>query len=140
MEVNYENGWNGHGWMLDRMNLLMKNLNSAATPERFRPRTDVVEEKDGYWFYFEVPGLKSESIEVRIENGNLIMKAERKRPEWSKETTVHVAERAYGTIERSFTLPDDAAQDQVHATYRDGVLEVAVEKRPETKPVKIQIN
>jgi len=87
-----------------------------------------------------VPGLKNESIDVRVENGNLILAAERKRPEWSKETRVHMSERAYGAIRRSFTLPEDAAQDRVNAGYKDGVLEVKVEKRPEAKPVKIQVN
>ncbi|HXZ87858.1 MAG TPA: Hsp20/alpha crystallin family protein [Candidatus Binataceae bacterium] len=137
MEVRYENGWNG---MFDRMNRLMKDFTPSVPARHLRPAVDVVEDKDGYRFYFEVPGLKNESIDVRVENGKLILTAERKRPEWSKETAVHVAERAYGSIGRSFALPEDAAQDRVCASYKDGVLEVKVEKRPEAKPVKIQVN
>jgi len=137
MEVRYENGWNG---MFDRMNQLMRDFTPPVPGRHLRPAVDVVEDKDGYRFYFEVPGLKNESIDVRVENGKLILTAERKRPEWSKETAVHVAERAYGSIGRSFALPEDAAQDRVYASYKDGVLEVKVEKRPEAKPVKIQVN
>jgi HSP20 family molecular chaperone IbpA len=37
-------------------------------------------------------------------------------------------------------LPEDASADRVRAAYEDGVLEVTVEKRPESKPVKIQVN
>ncbi len=140
MEVRYENGWNGNGWLLDRMNRMMKDFPSTVPARHLRPAVDVVEDKDGYRFYFELPGLKNESIDVRVENGNLILAAERKRPEWSKETRVHVSERAYGAIRRSFTVPEDAAQDRVNASYKDGVLEVKVEKRPEAKPVKIQVN
>jgi HSP20 family protein len=43
-------------------------------------------------------------------------------------------------IRRTFQLPNDASHDRIHANYKDGVLEVTVEKRPEAKPVKIQIN
>jgi len=140
MEVRYENGWNGNGWLIDRMNHLMKDFTPSSAARHIRPAVDVIEDKDGYHFYFEVPGLKSETIDVSVENGNLMLTAERKRPEWSKETTVYVTERGYGPIRRSFTLPEDAAHDKISATYRDGVLEVRIEKHPESKPVKVQIN
>lgn len=140
MEVRYENGWTGNGRLLNRMNEFMRDFTPGVPARHLRPAVDVVEDKDGYRFYFEAPGLKSESIDVRVENGNLMIAAERKRPEWPKETAVHVAERAYGSIRRSFALPDDAAQDRIQASYKDGVLEVKVEKRPEAKPVKIQVN
>jgi HSP20 family protein len=139
MEVRYENGWNGNGWLFDRMNRVMKDF-TPTTARYMRPAVDVVEDKDGYHFYFEVPGLKSDSIDVQIENGALVLVAERKRPEWSEESRVYVAERSYGSIRRTFTLPDDASQDKINASYRDGVLEVKIEKRPEAKPIKVQIN
>ena len=66
--------------------------------------------------------------------------SERKRPEWPQETAIHLAERDYGTIRRAFRLPLNARRDGIRAAYTDGVLEVTVEKRPESKPVKIQVN
>lgn len=140
MELRYENGWNGNGWLFDRMNSMLRDFNPALTPRRITPPAEVIEEKDAYHFYFEMPGLKSDSLDVRVENGALVIEAERKRPEWSNETKVHVAERAYGRIHRAFELPEDASADKVQAAYKDGVLEVTLEKRPETKPVKIQVN
>jgi HSP20 family protein len=104
------------------------------------PRVDVIEDKDGYHFYFEMGGLTNESIDARVENGRLLVAADRKRPEWPAETEVHVAERGYGTIRRAFELPDDASQDTIKATYKDGVLEVRVEKKAESKSAKIQVN
>jgi len=143
MEVRYENGgyrnvWNGNGWLFDHMNGMLKEDNSAQ--RSITPPADVVEDKNGYHFHFEMPGLKSESLDVRIENDALIVAAERKRPEWSEGSQVHVAERGYGAIRRAFELPEDASRDNIRATYKDGVLEVAVDKRPESKPVKININ
>jgi HSP20 family protein len=147
MEVRYENGWAGRGWMLDRSMVLDPRelglfKESDATPRQMDmvPPVDVIEDKDGYHFYFEMAGLTNESIDARVENGRLLVAAERKRPEWPAETEVHVAERGYGTIRRAFELPDDASQDTIKAIYKDGVLEVRVEKKAESKSAKIQVN
>ncbi|MGH7843460.1 MAG: Hsp20/alpha crystallin family protein [Candidatus Binataceae bacterium] len=137
MELRYENGLPANGWLFNRMNGLFAELN---TPQRITLAADVIEEKESYHFYFEIPGLKNDSFDVRVENGNLIISAERKRPEWTSDARVHVAERGYGRIHRAFELPEDASTEKVNASYKDGVLEITVEKRPELKPVKIQIN
>ena len=90
------------------------------------------QDKDGYHFDFEMPGLTNELIDSREENGRLLVAAERKRPEWPQETEVRIAERSYGTIHRAFELPNDASRDRIEANYKDGVLEVTVAKKPES--------
>jgi len=104
------------------------------------PAVDVIEDKDAHHFYFEMPGLTSKSIDARLEDGHLVIEAERTRPEWPKETRVRVAERSYGKIQRALELPNDVNHDRIQASYKDGVLEVTVEKKPESKPAKILIN
>ena len=138
MELRYENGWTGNGWLFDRMNGVVQEM--TRTPRRITPLADVVEEKDGYHFYFEMPGLNNDAFDVRVDHGSLVVTAERKQPERATDARVHVAERGYGTFRRAFELPEDASPDRVHAAYKDGVLEITVEKRPESKPVKIQVN
>src|SRR5258708_6127847 len=103
------------------------------------PRADVVEDKDAYHFYVEMPGLKDGSIDVQVEDDRLMVASERKRPEWPQESGVHIAERDHGTIGRAFGLPLRASRDGIRAAYTDGVLELTVEKRPESKPVKVQV-
>jgi HSP20 family protein len=126
--------------LFDRVNGLFKDFQPQVQRPSIRPAVDVVEDRDGYHFYFDMPGLKNDSVDLRVEGDTLTVTAERKRPEWPKDTAVHFSERHYGAIRRSFELPKDASHDRVHASYRDGVLEVTVEKRPEARPVKIQIN
>lgn len=138
MELRYENGVTNPGWLFDRFNGMFREFDRAKN--QTVPPVDVVETKDSYRFYFEMAGLTNESINVHVEEGRLIVEAERKRPEWAAETAVHVAERSYGKMRRAFQLPRDASHDSIRATYKDGVLEVTVDKRPEAKPVKIQIN
>ncbi len=103
------------------------------------PATDVVEDDDNYRFYVEMPGLDGGSVEVHAEDGSLVIEAERKRPEWTKDAQLHLNERHYGAIRRAFRLPEDASHDQIRAAYRDGVLEVTVPKRAEAKPVRIKV-
>jgi HSP20 family protein len=144
MELVLANGWNGNQWMFDNLKRFRHAIDEAtgdhATGDHMVPQADVVEDKDAYRFYVEMPGLKEGSIDVHVEDDRLMIASERKRPEWPQETGVHVAERNYGTIKRAFRLPLNASRDGIRAAYTDGVLEVTVEKRPESKPVKIQVN
>jgi len=144
MELVLANGWNGNQWMLDNLNRFRQAIDEAAcdhTPgDHMAPPADVVEDKDAYHFYIEMPGLKEGSIDVHVEDDRLMVASERKRPAWPQEAGMHLGERHYGTIRRAFRLPLNASRDGIRAGYTDGVLEVTVEKRAESKPVKIQVN
>ena len=139
MDVRMTNGFVPNGSLLRHWNVLLNHELEPAS-RNTAPAADVVEDEDGYHFYFEMPGIKSDTIDVRVEDGTLVIQAERKRPEWSKDAAVHLAERTYGMMKRGFTMPDDASQGGIKAAYKDGVLEVAVPKRPESKPVKIKVD
>jgi HSP20 family protein len=139
MEVRFDNAWAGRGWPFDPRTVgLFRQLGTTAS--HMVPAVDVTEDKDAYHFYYEMPGLKNESIDARVEDGHLVVEAERTRPEWPQETRVRVAERGYGKIHRAFQLPNDVSCDKIEASYKDGVLGVTVEKKPESKPAKILIN
>ena len=137
MELRLNDGFTTAGWPLGQWRSMFDALDGKT--HGYAPRADVVEDEAGYHFYFEMPGISPESIEARVEDGSLLVEAERKRPEW-KDASVHVAERAYGKLTRAFELPEDALHDGISASYRSGVLEVTVPKRPESKPVKIKVN
>jgi len=138
MEVRFENGWAGRGWLFDPRTVGLFRQ-SDTTARHMVPPVDVIEDKDAYHFYFEMAGIASDSVNVRVEDGNLVVEAERKRPEWTKDAEIHLAERTYGAMHRAFTMPDDAIHDGIKAAYKDGVLEVTVPKKPESKPFKIKV-
>ncbi|HXW84635.1 MAG TPA: Hsp20/alpha crystallin family protein [Candidatus Binataceae bacterium] len=137
MELRLNDGLTTAGWPLGQWRSMFDVLDGRS--QGFAPRADVVEDESGYHFYFDMAGISPESIEARVEDGSLLVEAERKRPEW-KDASLHVAERAYGKLSRAFELPEDALHDGIAASYRNGVLEVTVPKRPESKPVKIKVN
>jgi HSP20 family protein len=139
MELVFENGWNGNRWMLDRLANFRQAADAATNPNT-PARADVVEDKDAYHFYIEMPGLKGDSIDVQVEGDSLVVAAERKRPEWPQGTQLHIAERGYSPIKRAFTLPLNARRDGIRAAYTDGILELTVEKCAESKPIKVKVN
>jgi len=51
----------------------------------------------------------------------------------------YAMERTYGSVARSFSLPDSVDGEQVTAELNDGVLKVMVPKRPEVQPKQISI-
>ena len=125
------------GWLLQTANGLFNGLASEFGP--ISPPVDVVEDRDAYRFSVDLPGLKSESLEVKVEDETLVINAERIDPVWPKEARVHRAERHFGRIRRAFRLPSDVSQDAIKAAYKDGVLEVTIAKLPEAKAVKVDV-
>src|SRR6185503_14741606 len=101
-----------HGrWLLARVNGLFNGVSSSFEP--ITPPVDVVEDRDAYRFSIELPGLKSDSLEVKVEDETLVINAERAEPVWAHEGRVHRAERHYGRIHRAFRLPSDVGQDAI---------------------------
>jgi len=91
---------------------------------------DFIEEGQ-YALRAELPGIDPDKdVEITIDNGVLTIKAERR--EEKKEGGR--SEFRYGSFSRSATLPTGADPDDVTATYGDGILEVGVGIKPETKP------
>jgi HSP20 family protein len=133
-----------NGWLASQLNGFWKDFardfDGHTARTHFRPTADIVEDADAYQFSFEMPGLKKDSVDVRVEDGHLIIQAERVRPELPKGTQVHLNERTYGPLRRTFNMPEDALTDGISATYRDGILDVRVPKKPETKPRRIKVN
>lgn len=140
MELRVNNGvLIPHNSLFNHFNALWNEVDRPAH-RTATMATDVVESADGYHFYFEMPGVKADSADLRVEDGSLIVEAERIRPEWPKDASVHYAERSYGKLRRAFKLPEDASSDGISASYKDGVLELMVPKKPESKPLKIKVN
>jgi HSP20 family protein len=133
-----------NGWLAGQLTGIWKDLardlEGPTASAHYAPAADVVEDTDNYQFSFEMAGLKKDSVDVRVEDGHLIVEAERTRPELPKEAQVHLSERTYGPIRRTFKMPEDALTDGIAATYRDGILDVRVPKKPETKPLRIKVN
>jgi HSP20 family protein len=143
MEVRLlNNEYMPDGWLAKQLASFWNDFNRdlESNDGRIAPAADVVEDAEGYHFWFEMPGLKTGSLDVRVEEGRLIVEGERVRAEWPKDAHLHLAERTYGKLRRTFRVPEDASHDGISASYRDGILAVNVPKKPEGKPMRIKVN
>jgi len=100
---------------------------------------DVAETEDAYVLTAELPGVGMDDIAVNVEDNVVTIRGEKKAPEDSDGVKYHRIERPYGAFQRSLALPRNVDPEQVSAKYKDGVLEVSVGKREETKPRRIEI-
>ena len=87
----------------------------------------------------ELPGIRREDIDLKVENNVLTIRGERKRDVEIKQDAYQRVERTYGAFARSFTLPSTVNPDGVKAEFKDGVLTVVLPAREEAKPRQVQI-
>ena len=86
----------------------------------------------------ELPGVKSDRVEISVIGDELTIKVE--RPDVEQEgVTYHRRERSVGAFTRVLRLPVDVDADRVEAELRQGVLTVTLPKAEAVRPRKIQI-
>ncbi len=102
---------------------------------RFGMPVDVIDEGEQYRVVVDLPGFNKEDIEVYFEDGDLVIKAERKVEEEEKGRDYLRRERRYGMFYRRLSLPAEIDASGVKAKYNNGVLEIVIPKRskPRTK-------
>ena len=98
------------------------------TTSEWAPSVDIVEDDHEYLIKAELPEVNKEDVKVTIENDVVTIKGERKFEKEEKDKKYHRIERSYGSFERSFSIPDDAAPDKVTADFKEGLLEVHLGK------------
>ena len=101
---------------------------------------DVSETKDEYRVRIDLPGVRSEDIEVKIENETLTVQATRATEVRSDDESFLRSERSHGAFRRSFALPASVDAAKVDARYENGVLRLTLPKREEAKPRAITVN
>jgi HSP20 family protein len=111
----------------------------ALTVSQWSPLVDITEDDKEYLIKVELPDMKKEDVRLTVENDVLAISGERKFEKEEKDRKYHRIERAYGSFERSFSLPEDADGSKVTADFKDGMLQVRLPKSVKAKPKAIEI-
>lgn len=107
----------------------------------FDMAVDVYEDGDTVVAEMNVPGLKTDDIDVEVEDNYLRIAGRREEVQEKKEKSHYAKEIRRGSFERVLQLPDAVEQDAVTAVYKDGVLKVSMPKRAKAldKKVKVEV-
>ena len=103
----------------------MPPMNVGSTPERV----------DAYFF---AAGLDPKGIDVSIQQNLLTVSGNRKVPV-NEGADYYRRERVGGEFHRVIALPDDVDPDRVDAKYRDGVLQITVQRRAAVRARQIEV-
>ncbi len=143
--VPFRSGLNDVAVLQNRLNSIFQDFarpdetSEALMAGNFVPAVDVYEDAEKLVLKLEVPGIRREDLDIRVEGRVLTVKGERKFESEEKEENFHRIERRFGSFVRSFTLPSTVNTEKVDATSADGVLSISFAKKPEAQPKQIQV-
>jgi HSP20 family protein len=104
------------------------------------PAVDFVENEKAYVVMAELPGLSEKDVNISLVGRTLTIKGEKSEEQEEKKKDYYLAERRFGSFERSFMLPDDADCDKIDAQFEKGVLRVTMPKSQKVTPQSKKID
>src|SRR5215468_8767896 len=128
----------------DQFNRLFnENFNRSwdeASLTTWAPAVDIFETEQELVVKADLPDIKPEELDIRVENNILTIRGERKFEKRAGENNYLRVERSYGSFSRSFSLTNTVKTEAIKAEYKNGVLTLTVPKREEAKPKQIKVN
>jgi HSP20 family protein len=108
--------------------------------EEWVPTANFYEKEGKYFLTAELPGLSKEDISVTIDKGVITVTGKKETKKEEEGANFYLKESSYGSFSRSLRLPGEVEEDEVEATFKDGVLTVEMphKKEPESKKIGIK--
>ncbi len=130
--------------MQDRMTRLFDETLSRIFKEEmpgggWSPPVDIIEREKEVILKMDLPELNQDEIEIKVEEGTLIIQGNRKLLKEVEDERYIQIERPYGPFRKTFTLPRIIDQEEIKASYKDGMLKIILPKKPEVLPKQILI-
>lgn len=118
---------------------ITRMLSEPRGARPWSPSVDIYETENELILKADLPDVKLEDIEVRVENQTLTLEGERKFEGDETARGYHRIERSYGAFVRSFTVPATVDAEKVAAEFKNGVLTVKLPKKEAAKPRQVKI-
>ena len=103
------------------------------------PTVDIFERGEELVLRAELPDVRQEDLDLKVEGKVLTLHGEKRRDDSVKDEHYHRIERSYGSFTRRFSLPSTVETANIQATYKNGVLEVVLPKAEAAKPKQIEV-
>ncbi len=99
-------------------------------------KVDIAEDENAFHIEAEMPGMKKEDIALGIEEDVLTIRGERKQKTDEQDKNYHRVERTYGSFSRSFNLGEMIDQENIDASFENGILHVHLPKAQQVRKNK----
>jgi HSP20 family protein len=127
----------------DQLNHLFRQSFGRTSEEgsitSWAPAVDIFETEHKLVVKADLPDIKPEELDIRVENNILTIRGERKFEKKVNENNYLRVERSYGSFSRSFSLSNTVNTESIEAEYKNGVLTVSIPKLEEAKPKQIKV-
>ena len=104
------------------------------------PRMDLTETEDAYRLQMDLPGMKKADIHVRMDDHRLLVSGERSEETTREDADYVHSERYFGSFYRSVRLPMTVEDENIKATFKNGVLTIQLPKSEKSKPKRIDVS
>lgn len=104
------------------------------------PNADITEDEKEYLIHLDIPGMEKNDIKINFQDGRVTITGEREFEERDEKKDYIRQERYYGSFYRSFKLPEKVKEENIQATFKNGVLKVVIPKAEVVKPKVIKVN
>jgi HSP20 family protein len=119
---------------------LNRFFDTPASARPWSPSVDIAENENELMLTADLPGVKMDDLDIKIEDSVLTLTGSRNFENEEKKGSYHRIERAYGSFRRAFSLPDTVDSEKVAAHFENGVLKVTLPKKELAKPRTIKVN
>jgi len=122
------------------INSVERKSDASGALVDFIPKVNTREGENAYHIEVELPGIKKEDVDVKVDGNVLTISGERKFKNEVKEEDYYKVESRYGEFSRSFTLPEKVDVEHIHAESDNGIVEIVIPKLTiDTSSKKIEI-
>ena len=131
--------------IFDDMDKMINNVfeNDWNFPVRSKtnwsPAVDVKESDNSFTLTADIPGLTKKEVKVNITDGILSISGERKFEDEKESDNYHYRERRYGSFLRTFNLPETVKEEEITASFKNGILSIELPKQELVLPKEGQI-
>ena len=118
----------------------MGGLTRGFFAESWYPAMESFVREGNLVVHAEIPGIDPKDIDISIVGNLLTIKGERKASKEVKGGEYLLNEVCYGSFERTLTLPEGVKADNIHASYKNGILEITMPAEKAALPRKVTID
>ncbi len=115
-------------------------VRETEAPTAWRPPVDLHEQDDRYVLRADLPGMDGSTVEVQVEEHDLVLRGERGVDSSVPRESYLRLERPSGSFVVRITIPESVNRQAIGAAHRNGVLEVVLPKRREESRARIQVS